>query len=218
MYTPASFAENNLATIHDFIDAHSFGILVNQAQTLHASHLPFLLDRQSGEQGMLIGHMARANYQWRDLDQQSVLVVFHGPHAYVSPAWYDVKNSVPTWNYVAVHVTGTSRIVTSRARLLEIVAQTVTKHESERQHPWTLDEADPSFIDGLLDAIVGFEIPIEQVEGKWKLNQNHDAERQRRAALGLRHEADDNARAIAELMEAHLDRIANENRAECGDD
>src|ERR1700759_3803266 len=106
MYVPSHFAETDLATLHDFIERYSFGLLVSQVDGQpFGTHLPFLLDR-SAPHGTLIGHMARANPHWQSLREQPALVVFAGPHAYISPTWYEAANVVPTWNYTAVHVSG----------------------------------------------------------------------------------------------------------------
>src|SRR5258708_7170285 len=126
MYIPSAFAETDLATLHDFIQAHSFALLASHhdGQPL-ASHLPLLLDRATGVQGTLRGHMARANPQWRQADGTEVLAVFLGPHAYVSPTWYEADDVVPTWNYVAVHAYGTLRLIDDREALLAIVGEMV---------------------------------------------------------------------------------------------
>src|ERR1700729_1397013 len=122
MYIPAAFAESDLAKLHDFIQTNSFGVLVSQVDgEPFASHLPFLLDRNSGPHGCLIGHMARANPQWQSAHGQSVLAIFPGPHAYISPTWYESENVVPTWNYVAVHVYGTFQVVEDHQETVEIV-------------------------------------------------------------------------------------------------
>src|SRR4051812_5840105 len=107
MYVPAAFAEPDRGRLHEFIEAYSFGLLVSSHRGPFATHLPFLLDRTAGPHGTLVGHMARANPQWHDLDGREVLAVFSGPHAYVSPSWYEADDVVPTWNYVAVHARGT---------------------------------------------------------------------------------------------------------------
>src|SRR5438445_13331101 len=107
MYIPAHFLESDLPTLHEFIERNSFGLLVSQCDgSPFASHLPFLLERSSGSRGTLVGHMARANPQWEQASGQRVLAVFSGPHAYISPTWYEADAVVPTWNYAAVHVTG----------------------------------------------------------------------------------------------------------------
>src|SRR4051794_35885289 len=112
MYVPAHFEQTDLATLHAFIEDHSFGLLTSMLDgRLFASHLPFLLDRQAGPFGSLLGHVAKANPQWRQLAGQEVFVVFSGPHAYVSPTWYEAEHVVPTWNYVAVHAYGRCRLI-----------------------------------------------------------------------------------------------------------
>src|SRR6187455_2668099 len=104
MYTPAAFAENDLTKLHDAIERYSFGMLITQENGAPVgTHIPFLLDRNGGPNGCLIGHMARANEQWKHADGSTVLAVFSGPHTYISPTWYEAANTVPTWNYVAVH-------------------------------------------------------------------------------------------------------------------
>jgi transcriptional regulator len=205
MYTPSAFAVSDRDTLHDFIVAHSFATLVSSnGDVTDASHLPLLLDRDSGEDGQLIGHFAKANPHWKDLDGQNVLAIFHGPHAYVSPTWYGEQNVVPTWNYVAVHAHGTLKIEHDRGRLLDIVRQSVEVYEAAMPTPWQLDSAEPGFIDKLLDAIVGFTIDIKRIEGKWKLNQNHSSERQQRVIAGLRTRPDTGSQEVADLMEHNV--------------
>jgi transcriptional regulator len=203
MYVPLHFAESDPAKLYDFIERHSFGLLVSQAGGVpFVSHLPFLLDRAVGPHGTLLGHVARANPHWRDLAGQTALAVFSGPHAYVSPTWYGAENVVPTWNYVAVHAYGRATVVEDRPALLDIVRRSVTYYESSMPRPWTLDDSSP-FVDRLLGRIVGFRIEIERLEGKWKLNQNHPAER-RKCVADILQERDDDARAVAALMRAML--------------
>lgn len=145
--------------------------------------------------------MARANSQWQTAAGQQVLVIFHGPHAYVSPTWYEAQNVVPTWNYIAVHAYGLLRLVEDHDRLREIVSQTVRQYESPRPQPWSMDSPDPEFIHKLLPAIVGFEIDIERLEGKWKLNQNHPCERREKVIRGLRETGRHDELQIADWME-----------------
>src|SRR3954452_8558287 len=179
MYVPPHFAEHDLGKLHDFIEAHGFGLLVTQADGLpFASHLPFLLDRTAGPHGTLVGHVARANPQWREAAGQTALAVFSGPHAYVSPTWYEAEQVVPTWNYAAVHAYGRVEVVEDKGALLEIVQKSVRVYERAMPRPWSFDPASP-FV-GLLAQIVGFRIEVERIEGKWKLNQNHPAERRQK--------------------------------------
>jgi transcriptional regulator len=200
MYVPPHFAESDPARLHAFIEDHSFGLLVSQVDGLpFASHLPFLLDRGAGPHGTLIGHMARANPQWRKLAGQPVLAVFGGPHAYISPTWYEAENVVPTWNYAAVHASGPVELVEDAGSLLEIVQRSVAVYEAGLPRPWRLDATGP-FVDRLLAQIVGFRITIEKIEGKWKLNQNHPVERREKVIRALRHQGGENGLAIAEMM------------------
>ena len=202
MYVPPHFAESDPARLHDFIERYSFGLLVSQVGGVpFASHLPFLLDRTAGPHGTLLGHVARANPHWRELAGQTALAVFSGPHAYVSPTWFEAENVVPTWNYVAVHAYGQAAVVEDRAALLEIVQRSVAVYESAMPRPWVLDGSS-AFVGRQLGRIVGFRIEIERLEGKWKLNQNHPVERRKKVADTLSRQSGDDARAVAEMMRA----------------
>jgi transcriptional regulator len=199
VYLPAAFAESNLAKIHEFVERHSFATLVTHGDRgLVASHLPLLLDRGGHSQGVLFGHMARANPQWRSI-QGDALAIFSGPHAYVSPSWYAEEGTVPTWNYVAVHAYGVVETIEDQASLLEILRKSVHVYEGPRAQPWTFDESAPH-VANLLKAIVGFRIVIERWEGKWKLSQNHPEHRQRLVLDALRQQPDENSQAVAALM------------------
>jgi transcriptional regulator len=199
MYIPSAFAESDQPKLHDFIESHSFGLLVSQGEEPSASHLPFLLDRQSGPRGRLIGHMARANPQWQQASGNSVLVVFSGPHAYISPSWYEAENVVPTWNYVAIHVYGTLRLIEDRGALMQVVRDTVDRYEQAMPQSWTFDGS-ADFLDRLVQMIVGFHIEIDRIEGKWKLSQNHTPERRERVIGGLLASTDSGAHDVARLM------------------
>jgi transcriptional regulator len=202
VYIPTLFAQTDLATLHAFIERHSFAVLCSTGEdgTPFASHLPLLLERQTGPHGAIVGHMARANTQWRHADGKPILAVFSGPHAYVSPAWYDAEQVVPTWNYTAVHVTGIFRAIHDRDSLLKIVEAAVAFYEGGRPQPWRFD-AGGEHVDRLLKAIVGFRIEIAHIEGKWKLSQNQPAERREKVRRALREQGGEDAEAIAELME-----------------
>jgi transcriptional regulator len=204
MYVPAAFAETDLAALHDFIEQYSFGLLVSQAGGLpFASHLPFLLERDAGPCGALVGHMARANPQWHEAAGQSVLAVFSGPHAYVSPTWYEAEQVVPTWNYVAVHACGRVRVIEDEAALLDIVRRSVEVYERNMPRPWSFDGSG-AYLERRLAHIVGFRVEVERIEGKWKLNQNHPAERRRKVIRALTERGDENALAVAALMRRTL--------------
>ncbi len=204
MYVPASFAETDLTKLHDFIEQQSFGILVSQVDGLSfATHLPFLLERTSGANGALVGHMARANPQWRQIVGQTALAIFHGPHAYISPTWYDAEQVVPTWNYTAVHACGRVHVIDDEASLLEIVQQSVGFYEQAMPQPWSFDPAS-SFVKQMVAQIVGLRIDIEKIEGKWKLNQNHPIERRQKVVQALQGRGDENSLAVAVLMQAMM--------------
>ena len=209
MYVPAAFAVNDLTKLHDFIEQNSFGLLVSQIDDRpFASHLPFLPERQAGSNGALVGHMARANQQWKGAHGQIALAVFSGPHAYVSPTWYEVEQVVPTWNYVAVHATGKLQIIDDLPSLADIVERSIEFYEQAMPRPWSFDPS-TTYAKRMLAQIVGFRIEIEQIEGKWKLNQNHPAERRQKVIRILEQADDENSRAVAVLMrETILDQTA----------
>ncbi len=204
MYVPSHFDEPDLKTLHDFIEHHSFGLLVSQVDGLpFATHLPFLLERDSGENGTLVGHTARANSQCAVAKDQSVLAVFSGPHTYISPTWYEADNVVPTWNYVAVHAIGKLEIVEDQSNVSKIVQTMTDFYENSLPKPWAFNET-TAFAERLLTQIVGFRIVIEKLEGKWKLSQNHPVERQEKVVAALRKQVDENSQAISAMMRDRL--------------
>ena len=202
MYIPPAFLETDLLTLHDFIEHNSFGLLVSQVDgSPFATHLPFLLERESGRFGTLVGHTALANPQCRQAGEQSVLSIFSGPHVYVSPTWYAAENVVPTWNYVAVHCLGKLRIIDDPKTLKNIVSRTTEFYERAMPVPWSFDGS-PTFAERMLSQIVGFRMEIESIEGKWKLNQNHSTERQQKVISSLQAKPDANSQAVAKLMQS----------------
>jgi transcriptional regulator len=212
MYIPSAFAEADTPKLHDFMRRHSFAVLTSHGEGgLIASHLPLLLDPEAGPQGHLLGHMARANPQWRHVAGE-VLVVFSGPHVYVSPSWYEEGGTVPTWNYVAVHAYGTFHVVEGRDALLDILRRSVRTYEDPRPEPWAFDEEAPH-VETLLRAIVGFRVEITRLEGKWKLSQNHPEGRRRKVERALAGRSDEDSVAIAAMM-AQLMRAEAEGSAQ----
>ena len=174
MYLPASFREDRPEELHALIRAHPLGTLVTQgAGELQASPLPFLLDNTT-----LRAHMARANPHWKTLDGHDGLVIFMGPDAYVTPDWYPSKAAthkvVPTWNYAAVHVRGTIRVVDEPGWLAQQIADLTAAHEACRPRPWAPSDAPADFIAAQMKAVVGLEIAITAIEGKWKMSQNRE--------------------------------------------
>lgn len=181
MYEPAHFIESNLSTLHALIKAHPLGLLVSSdADDVQANPLPFLLDATVGERGVLRVHLARANPQWRHLAQGAkMLVVFQGTDAYVTPSWYQTKKDhgkvVPTWNYVMVQVRGKVRIMDDPEWLHGQLSALTAEHEHGRSAQWSINDAPADFIEMQKRAIVGIEIDIDEIAGKWKVSQNRPA-------------------------------------------
>ena len=171
MYVPDHFREDRPDVLHDAMRRIGFATLVTTG--LEANHLPMLL-----KDGVLRGHVARANPVWKAGDG-AALAIFLGPHAYVSPNWYPSKaetgKAVPTWNYITVHARGAISWIQDADWLRAHVTALSDAHEAERPEPWKVSDAPASYIDSLLRAIVGFELTIETLEGKYKLSQNRDA-------------------------------------------
>ncbi len=175
MYVPDHFREDRTEVLHEAVRQIGFATLV--AQNLDANHLPMLLEAK-GETSVLRGHVARANPVWKQGDGPA-LAIFLGPHAYVSPNWYPSKaetgKAVPTWNYITVHARGTIRWIQDGEWLRANVTALSQAHEAGQPAPWQVSDAPASYVDGLLRAIVGFELTIENLQGKYKLSQNRDA-------------------------------------------
>ena len=178
MYTPSHFDETRLDALHALIEAHPLGTLVTHgAAGLEANHIPFEIAAPTPDApfGTLRAHVARANPLWRQAGA-GVLVVFQGPSAYVSPSLYLEKpvsgKVVPTYNYAVVHAHGALRAVEDPAWLLALLERITAQHEAARAAPWAVADAPPAFIETLLEAIVGIEVPLERLQGKWKLSQN----------------------------------------------
>jgi transcriptional regulator len=206
MYVPASFRGPDQAAVFDFIEVHSFGILVSgQNNELSATHLPLLLRRDVGPHGQFVGHLARANPQWRVMAGSEVLVIFPGPHAYISPTWYEKAEVVPTWNYLAVHATGRCEIIDDESVALEIVTDYVDYYERSQPVPWRLD-GKASYVGKLLKQIVAFRVDITRLEAKWKLNQNEPVEQREKVARQLLQSSDSEEREIGRLMSEMLGR------------
>jgi len=205
MYVPPSFAVNDPAQLAQFMTDHSFAVVCTQHEGApFASHVPLLYQSSAGSLGSLFGHFARANPQWKGAtdtgDGIPALAIFSGPHTYISPTWYAEPNTVPTWNYVAVHATGRLRLIEEPNGLLELIRQTVNAYETPQRLPWRLEDQDATFIDKLLVGIVGFEIIIDELQGKWKLNQNHPAERRERVIEALANSPRHDDQQVAALM------------------
>lgn len=201
MYVPTSFREDRPEKLHEFIKRYSFGTLFSGLEgNLQASHLPFLLDERSGDHGTLAGHMAKANSHWQNLEGQEVMVVFQGPHTYISPTWYEEPETVPTWNYVAVHVYGKYVSADPESGLRQILEKTVGTYEESMPKPWNMKELSESFLEKMLRMIVGFKIEVSRMEGKWKLSQNHPESRRQKVIRALGKQGRPDGLEIAKLM------------------
>lgn len=201
MYIPAHFEQTDREAAFDLIENNAFGLLVTHTgEMLDAVHLPFLADRTRGAQGSLRGHVARANPIWRHFEQD-VLVVFQGPHAYLSPDWYESPGQVPTWNYAVAHVYGRPRVLDAEAlqTLLEDLSLT---HETPLapKPVWRLSKLKPARRKALMDHIVGFELKIERIECKFKLSQNRVGTDIDGAVAALRDQGSEMTEGVADLM------------------
>ena len=176
LYIPAHFRKDDPDTLYAFMEQYAFGTLVSTGpKGLHVSHIPFLPEREGGKV-RLLGHVARGNPQWEALEgADHVLAIFNGPHAYVSPGWYQNHPAVPTWNYAVVHAHGKARLM-DEAQLHDLVVRLSNTYEAGRPKPWKATELPADFVGNLLKAIVGLEIEVERLEGKFKLSQNRPAE------------------------------------------
>lgn len=176
MYVPAHFSVTDPALLAEVMQSFPFATVVTvDGQVPYASHVPLLLDVARGPLGTLRGHVARANPQWHQFREDlEVLCLFHGPHAYVSPRWYATQPAVPTWNYVTVHAYGRPRLIQDAAELDQLLRDTTRQLEGDGPGAWR-GEVPTEFWSRLSAAIVGFEIPLTRIEGKFKLSQNRPA-------------------------------------------
>jgi len=206
MYLPKYFEESNVGALHGLIRAHPFGTLITRtASGMEANHLPIELDPEPGPFGMLRGHVARANPVWREsLPDADALVLFQGPAGYISPSWYPTKQEtgevVPTWNYAVVHARGPLHFIEDRDWLLGLVTRLTDRHEAGSAEPWQVSDAPAPFIQQLLGAIVGFEVPIRTLQGKWKLSQNRPQGDRQGIVKGLSAIGDDAAASLAKMV------------------
>ena len=201
MYTPKAFREPDVGANLDFVEQQGFGALISVgAAGPVITHLPVLVDRGQGKLCLLRAHVARANDHWRSLDDRPATMVFSGPHCYVSAGWYRERKVVPTWNYVAVHLHGTARLVSGVDGARQMVADFVDHYDAGAPEPWTIPEDEQEFMDGLLSGIVAFTIDVERIEASWKLSQNHAPARRQRVIEALRELGRPNELQIADLM------------------
>ena len=207
MYTPKAFAVDDLATLQADIHQSGLATLVTMTRIgMVATHLPVLLDEHHGANGTILGHISRANLQWRDTDPATeALIIFTGPETYITPSWYPAKQEtgrvVPTWNYAAIHTYGPITFFDDPDRLRNIVTRLTNKFEAPRPKPWHVTDAPETYIESQLKAIVGFEMPILRIEGKRKFNQNRSADDRAGVIQGLRNSGGDQNNRVADLMQ-----------------
>ena len=206
MYNPPHFQEQRPEVLHQLIREHSLAALVTLGSDgLIANHVPLILDPEAGPLGTLRGHLSRMNPQWRDsLPEVHALAIFQGPSAYITPSWYPSKDAggkvVPTYNYMVVHAHGPLQTYDD-PRLLERNVRDLTElHEAKFAAPWSVDDAPADYVQGMLKGIVGIEISIARLEGKWKLSQNRPPEDRQGAIDGLRQAGDPLSVAIEDWI------------------
>jgi transcriptional regulator len=212
MYLPAHFAESRTEVLHRLIQEHPLAVLVTfGANELNANHIPFELEPAPAPFGILRGHVARTNPVWREFSTEvEALLVFQGPQHYISPSWYPTKQEtgkvVPTFNYMVVHGYGRLRVIEDRAWLRALVGRLTHRHEAARQAPWQVSDAPEDYLERQLEAIVGLEMPLSKLVGKWKLSQNRPQTDRKGVVDGLRAQVDDaDALAMADSVQQCLE-------------
>ena len=214
VYLPPVFTESRHEVLVAHIERYDFGLLVSQGETAPtASHVPFLVERRDGTL-LLQAHLARPNPQLAELEQSGeALAIFQGPHAYVSPTWYSVTPAVPTWNYAAVHAYGRVRTIADPAWLGAFVRRLSERHEGrEPAPPWRMDDLPEPYIGSMLRGIVGVEIEVSRLEGKFKLSQNRPAADRPRIIAALERRDDAESRDLAALMRRREPAAENSER------
>lgn len=212
MYMPSHFSEERIEVLHTLIQAHPLAALVSlQAGELEANHIPFIVSPPTAgaPYGVLRGHVARNNPVWQSaVSAQDVLLIFQGAQAYISPRWYEEKQRsgsvVPTYNYAVVHAHGPMRIVEDRQEFLRLLSDLSDNFERKFDQPWKVSDAPEEYVDRMMDMIVGIEIPIRRISGKWKTSQNKSTQDRVNMVDGLREQHDPASHALASAMEQQL--------------
>ena len=201
LYVPPAFRVEDRRELFRFIEANAFGTLVStDGDDLHVSHIPFLTEVSDAGALRLVAHVARANDHWKALERAShTVAIFHGPHAYVSPGWYEGGPAVPTWNYAVVHAHGKARPI-GEEELRRALARLSSQYERGRPTPWRMEDLPEDYVAKMVRAVVGFAIEVERLEGKFKLSQNRPGRDAERVAEALEAQG---AADVAQLMRAH---------------
>jgi transcriptional regulator len=216
MYVPKHHEESDISVLHALVRSHPLGTWVTQGDgELLANHVPFFVDPARGKFGTLIGHVARANRVWQSFSKTvDSVVVFQGPQTYITPSWYPSKHAhgkaVPTWNYAVVHAHGLPRVIEDREWLLQHVNQLTNVHEARQALPWKVTDAPAEFTDKLLQSIVGIEIPITRLVGKWKVSQNRPEPDKLGVVAGLLARGDAPSKEMASLVKKHVSHAAGD--------
>jgi transcriptional regulator len=206
MHIQKHFAETRVPVLHELIRAWPLAaFVVVDGGEIVVNHMPMVIDPRDSEPGILKGHIPRANDIWKVLDgKQKAVAVFNGPQAYVTPSWYPSKAEhgkvVPTWNYVVAHAHGCPRPIEDTEWLLDHLHEMTSMQESVREHPWKISDAPASYMDKMVRNIIGIEMPISHLEGKWKVSQNRPEADRLAVAKGLRDRGDANSLAMAALV------------------
>ncbi len=206
MYCPAHFAESRSEVLHALMREHPLATLVTMGEDgIHADHVPLILETADDGSPVLHGHVARANPMWKTLRSDvEALAIFHGPDAYITPSWYPTKRehgkAVPTWNYAIVHVRGPLRVIHDADWLRRQVDALTRQQERDFAEPWAVSDAPADYVEQMLAAIVGIEMTVGSLEGKWKSSQNQPEGNRAGAARGLQALGTDQARAMAQLI------------------
>ena len=210
MHIPKHFHQEDVAALHALMRSHPLSTLVTLgADGLNANHIPLHLSPESGPYGVLRGHVARVNPVWNDLHaDMDVLAIFHGPQAYITPSWYPTKaetgKAVPTWNYTTVHAYGRLRCIESPVWLHDHLEALTNAQEAAFSTPWQVADAPEDYVGRMLNAIVGIEISITRLQGKWKTSQNQPGRNQEGVVRGLRTLGSTDADLMADLVASHL--------------
>lgn len=219
MYIPKQFREDDLTVLHALMRDYGFAILISTQEdgVPVATHLPVFLESEPAPYGTLKAHLALGNGQWRTFqEEREVLVIFQGPHSYISPSWYEAELSVPTWNYATIHAYGRPRLITEQAELYEHLSALVTTYEGQFSQPWQFEKLPRDYVEKMIKGVVGLSIEITRLEGKYKMSQNRSMQDQRQVIEQLRTAEDATARSVALVMQERLDRVLFENRSTAG--
>jgi transcriptional regulator len=210
LYIPKFNEENDTSVLHSFIKAKPLGawVVVSEGE-INVNHIPFVLHEKKGEFGTLVGHVARANPVWSCFSEEfESVIIFQGEHAYITPSWYASKRehgkAVPTWNYTVVHAYGNPIIIEDREWLLGHINEMTDIHEAGQEYPWRVSDAPDEFIERLLGAIIGVEIPINRLKGKVKIGQNRSEPDKRGMIAGLTAKADTQAQGLAKMINEYI--------------